>query len=69
MGLIDDVNIYSGNGLVLSGNRLLPEPMQTQIYIDQNELIQTFSFKELYLDCLMYNSGHFVWGQMLQSWG
>ena len=28
-----DDNIGSGNNLVLSGNKLLPEPMSTQIYI------------------------------------
>ena len=28
-----DVNIGSGNGLVPSGNKPLPEPMLTQIYI------------------------------------
>ena len=27
------VNIGSGNGLVLSGNKPLPEPMLTQIYV------------------------------------
>ena len=27
------VNIGSGNGLVPSGNKLLPEPMLTQIYV------------------------------------
>ena len=30
--LSDQVNIDSGNGLVLSGNKPLPEPMLTQIY-------------------------------------
>ena len=28
----DDVNIGSGNGLVLSGNKPLPKPMLIQIY-------------------------------------
>ena len=31
--LIDDVNIGSGNGLVPSGNKPLPEPMLTQISV------------------------------------
>ena len=31
--LIDDVNIVSGNGLVPSGNKPLPEPMLTQFYV------------------------------------
>ena len=31
--LTDDVNIGSGNGLVPSGNKPLPEPMLTQIYV------------------------------------
>ena len=29
---LTDVNIGSGNGLVPSGNKPLPEPMLTQIY-------------------------------------
>ena len=29
----DDVNTGAGNGLVLSGNKPLPEPMMTNIYI------------------------------------
>ena len=29
----DKVNIGSGNGLVSSGNKPLPEPMLTQIYV------------------------------------
>ena len=29
----DDVNIDSGNGLVLSGNKLLSELMVTQLYV------------------------------------
>ena len=29
----DKVNIGSGNGLVPSGNKPLPEPMLTQIYV------------------------------------
>ena len=29
----DEVNIGSGNGLVPSGNKPLPEPMLTQIYV------------------------------------
>ena len=39
------VNIGSGNGLVLSGNKLLPEPIFTEIYVGtmvslgHNELI------------------------------
>ena len=33
MGLIDDVSIGSGNGLVPSGNKPLAEPMLTQIYV------------------------------------
>ena len=31
--LTDEVNIGLGNGLVLSGNKPLPEPMLTQIYV------------------------------------
>ena len=31
--LIDDVNIGSGNGLVPSGNKPLPEPMMSHIYV------------------------------------
>ena len=36
MGLIDnrEVNIVSGNGLVPSGNKPIPEPMLTQFYVD-----------------------------------
>ena len=30
---LTDVNIGSGNGLVPSGNKPLPEPMLTQIYV------------------------------------
>ena len=35
LGLTDDksVNIGSGNDLVPSGNKSLPEPMLTQIYV------------------------------------
>ena len=34
LDLADDlVNIGSGNGLVPSGNKPLPEPMLTQIYV------------------------------------
>ena len=34
LDLIDvEVNIDSGNGLVLSGNKPLPEPMLTQTYV------------------------------------
>ena len=33
MGLIDDVSIGPGNGLVPSGNKPLAEPMLTQIYV------------------------------------
>ena len=29
----DDVNIGSGNGMVPSDNKPLPEPMLTQIYV------------------------------------
>ena len=29
----DKVNIGSGNGLLPSGNELLPEPMLTQFYV------------------------------------
>ena len=31
--LTDDVNIGLGNGLVPSGNKPLPEPMFTQVYV------------------------------------
>ena len=31
--LTDDVNIGSGNGLVPSGNKPLPEPMLTQFLV------------------------------------
>ena len=31
--LTDGKNIGSGNGLVMSGNKSLPEPMMTQIYV------------------------------------
>ena len=33
LDLADDVNIGSGNGLVPWGNKPLPEPMLTQIYV------------------------------------
>ena len=33
LDLTDDVNIGSGNGLVPPVNKLLPEPMSTQIYV------------------------------------
>ena len=33
LDLTGDVNIGSGNGLVPSGNKPLPEPMLTQIYV------------------------------------
>ena len=33
LDLTDDVNIGSGNGLVPSGNKPLPEPMLTQISV------------------------------------
>ena len=29
----EKINIYSGNGLVLSGKKPLPEPMLTPIYV------------------------------------
>ena len=32
-GILLMVNIDSGNGLVLSGNKPLPEPVLTQIYV------------------------------------
>ena len=33
LNLTDDVNIGSGNGLVLSSNKQLPEPMLTEIHV------------------------------------
>ena len=33
LNLTDDVNIGSGNGLVRSGNKPLPEPMVAQICV------------------------------------
>ena len=37
----DDVNISSGNGLVVSGNKPLPEPLLTQIYAAMSQWLDT----------------------------
>ena len=39
LDLTDDVNNGSGNGLVPLGNKPLPEPMLTQIYVTNSTQI------------------------------
>ena len=52
------VNIGSGNGLVPSGNKPLPEPMLTQIYVVN--LVVTWS-NETWLICIQQSNQKDIW--------